>query len=554
MQTAREYLARRLEELRAERTSWVPHWRELNENFSPRRGRFFITDRNKGDRRNKLINNTGLRAARILRSGMMTGSTNPARPWKRLTTTDSDLAEYSAVREWLDIVNRKIDRVFAASNLYKMLPLVYEEAGVIGTAAMLHEEDFETISRFTTLTAGEYMIDTNARGQVNVFAREYQATVYQLVEKFGYENCSPQVRRFYDKGNYSVWVDVAHLIEPASIDSYDAPKLPEKFKYRSIYWEPGRDGLAPNFLQVKGYHEFPAHCPRWDVKAGDIYGSSAGMDALGDAKALQVQEKEKAKAVALMNLPPVNSPASLKNSAISLIPGGVNFTDAQEGVRAVYQVSPRIDHLAADIRITEERINQAFYVDLFMMISNMPGIQPRNIAEIAERQEEKLLQLGPVLENMHDDLLKPLIDRQFNQLVRLSEPGWNGLDDKMVIPPPPPELQGKELKVEFVSTLAQAQRQVALGGTERWVNFVGMLAGLNPEVIDKLDTDEIAETYGEDLGVPGNMIVSDDDVAQIRQQRQQKAQMAEMAQAAMTGVDGMKAGAEAMKAGSEAMK
>ena len=273
MQTAREYLTRRLSDMTAERSSWIPHWIDLNKNFSPRRGKFFITDRNKGTRRNDLINNTGLRAARILRSGMMTGSTNPSRPWKRLTVPDPKLAEFATVKTWLEDVNRTMDRVFASSNLYKALPLVYEDAGVIGTAAILHEDDFDTISRFTTLSAGEYVIDTDDKGRVNAFGREYQATVYQVVEKFGYDKCSQMVKNFYDKGNYSVWVDIAHLIEPASIKSYDIPKLPEKFKYRSVYWEMGRDQTSPDFLQVKGYHEFPVHCPRWDVKAGDVCGS-----------------------------------------------------------------------------------------------------------------------------------------------------------------------------------------------------------------------------------------------------------------------------------------
>lgn len=553
MQTAKEYLANRLEQLRTERSSWIPHWRDLNENFSPRRGKFLMTDRNKGQRRNNLVNNTGLRAARILRSGMMTGSTNPARPWKRLTTVDQDMAEDAAVKGWLEQVNKKIDRVFAASNLYKMLPLVYEDAGVIGTAALLHEEDFETISRFTTLSAGEYMLDTDDRGRVNTFAREYQATVYQVVSKFGLKNCSQQVQDFYNRGDYSTWVDIGHLIEPASIDSYDIPRLPEKFKYRSVYWELGRDELAPQFLQVKGYHEFPVHAPRWDTKTGDVYGSSAGMDALGDAKALQIQEREKAKAIAKMSNPPVNVPAGLQNMPLSLIPGGANFTDNKEGIRAAYQVNSRIDHLTADIQLTEQRINEAFYVDLFLMISNMPGIQPRNEAEIAERQEEKLLQLGPVLENMHDDLLKPLIDRQFNQLVRLSEPGWNGMDDKYIIPPPPEQLQGSELKVEFVSTLAQAQKQVALGGIERWVAFVGGMSQYNADVLDKMDMDEIAETYGEDLGVPADTIVSDDEVEEIRGKRaQQQAQMQQM-EAGLAAVEGMKTGAEVMKTARESI-
>jgi len=546
-ETAREHLDRQIGSMRNERSTWLSHWQELNQNFSPRRGKFMVSDRNKGDRRNKLINNKGVLAVRTLRSGMMTGSTSPATSWFTISVADTELAKFGANKAWLEIVQKKLYRIFAASNLYRNLPLVYEESSVFGTAAMIHEDDFDTISRFTTFTAGEYMIGTNGKGQVDRFAREYQQTVYQLIDKFGLKNVSPQVRNFYDRGDYNVWVDVGHLIEPASIETQDMPKLPEKFTSRSVYYEVGRDALAPDFLQVKGYNEFPVYCPRWDVKAGDDYGFSAGMDALGDAKALQVQEKEKAKAIAKMVAPPMNVPTGMKNSQIGVMPGSPNFTDEKEGVRPAYQINPRVGELIQDIQLTEARIDKAFYVDLFRMISNMEGIQPRNVAELAARNEEALLELGPVVGNNREELKQPLIDRQFNKLVRLSEPGWNGLDDKMIIPPPPPDLQDMELKLEFTGLLEQAQKRIGLGEIERAVSFTGQVAQLIPEVIDKIDGDAVIETYAGDLGVPNNIIASDEKASEKREQRAQKQQQEEAITNAMTAVEGAKGVSEASR-------
>src|SRR5690606_18719190 len=102
--------------------------------------------------------------------------------------------------------------------------------------------------------------------------------------------------------------------------------------------------------------------------------------------------------------------------------------------------------------------------------------QPRNQFEIAERKEEKLLALGPVLENVYNGQLEPVIDRTFAILNRRGE-----------LPPPPPDLEGKELKVEYVSMLAQAQKAVATGGIERGAAFIGNLAAVKPDVLDKLD-------------------------------------------------------------------
>lgn len=542
--TAMDYLNRRLGSMKSERSSWDSHWQDLMDNFSPRRGKFLTTDRNKGNKRNTLTNNTPLFARRVLVSGLMTGITSPARPWFRLSPPDPEMDKFGPVREWLDTAERLMYKVFASSNLYKALPLVYEEAGVIGTSAMIQEDDFDTVTRFTNFTAGEYYLDINGKLKVDTFSREYEMTVHQLIDEFGYDNVSITVQNLYDVGTYSAWIKVNHVIEPVGNMDFEEFKLDKKFKWRSVYYEPGRDGLGTDknkFLRVKGYENFPILAPRWDAKAGDIYGFSPGMDALGDSRALQVQEREKGKAIAKMVAPPTTAPSSLKNTNVSLLPGANNFSDDPNNVfRPIYQVNPRVGELSADINLTEDRINRAFYVDLFLMISRQDDI--RTATEISARQEEKLLQLGPVLEGMHEELLDPLVDNTFHRLLKLSEPGWKDESFPQMLPPPPEEMMGSEVKVDYISVLAQAQKLVSTGAMERWVGFTGQVAGLRPEVLDKVNADAVVEQMANDLGVPNNLVVGEKEVALQRKARAEQEQQA----ASMQNVQGMIAGAEGL--------
>ena len=85
-----------------------------------------------------------------------------------------------------------------------------------------------------------------------------------------------------------------------------------------------------------------------------------------------------------------------------------------------------------------------------------------------------------------------------------------------------------DLKVEFVSTLAQAQRAVGVQAVDRLLGTVGALAGLRPDVVDKLDTDQIVDDYAAMLGVDPTLIVADDEVAQIRQARAEQQQQQQM--------------------------
>ena len=58
--TTRADLLRRWGELKTERSSWMPHWKELSQFLLPRSGRYFIQDRNRGARRhNQIYDSTG---------------------------------------------------------------------------------------------------------------------------------------------------------------------------------------------------------------------------------------------------------------------------------------------------------------------------------------------------------------------------------------------------------------------------------------------------------------------------------------------------------------
>jgi hypothetical protein len=143
--------------------------------------------------------------------------------------------------------------------------------------------------------------------------------------------------------------------------------------------------------------------------------------------------------------------------------------------------------------------------------------------EIQERHEEKMLMLGPILERMNDELLDPLIERTFSIMVKMN-----------IIPPPPPEVQGMNMTIEYVSILAQAQKMIGVGAIEKWVAFVGNLASAKPEVLDLPDFDQAVQVYGDMVGVPPQLQRDQMAVAADRQQRakQQQAQQAmQMAQA-----------------------
>lgn len=519
-----------LSQMETEQSSWRSHWEEIGEQCYPRAGRFSDGSDtvNKGEKVNqKIVNGAPIRALRVFGAGYQGGMTNPARPWFKLGLSDKDLMEYGPVRQWLYQVERLLYEIFARSNTYNTFHNAYLELGAFGTSAFMVTEDYDSVIRCHPFTVGEYYLAMGSDLRVDTCYRKMFMTVRQVVERFGADNCSGTVRAMYDKGNYNQWVPVVHAVEPNTEQDLGRQDWAGK-PFRSTYFE---EGSSDKFLRLAGFEENPIISPRFTVIGSNIYGYSPMMDALGDCKRLQKTETKSLVALDKMVDPPLVGPSALKMAAVNTMPRGITYLDEDNGhgLRSLYDV--RFDIGAAEQKIQQikQDIGEMLYNDLFMMLIQSDRRQI-TATEVAEKHDEKLSQLGPALTRLQEELLDKMIDRAFAVASRAG-----------LIPPAPEEIQGMPLRIEYVSVLAQAQKMSGITAIEQLSGFVGNMAGVNPQILDKFDMDEAVDQYAEMIGVPPNLVVPDEAVAQIRQRRaqaqaaqEQQAQMQGMAQGAKT--------------------
>ena len=523
-----------------DRQSWLTHWKEIADVLLPRRLQYLISDTNKGYRVNqKIVDPTGTLALRHLTAWLMSMISSPAKQWSRLTTHDPDMAEFEAVKNWLYIVTNNMHNVFLRTNLYRVLPQVYRDIAGFGTSAILIEEDLDgNVMRFKSFPLGSYMVSTDNQGKVNTFFREFRMTVRQLLQEFGkkneqgkidFSNFSSQVKTYYDSKQHDKWIDVCNIIMPN--DDWK-PNNPLSKKYVSTYYE-NNAADDDKFLRESGYNYFPVLCPRWEVNGEDVYGSGCpGMDALGEIKELQLLKKRKAQAHEKHVSPPMIASASLRNSVISTLPSGITWVGEREfkdgGLKPAYQVQPDTSGILMDIQDVRQIIKRTFYEDLFLMFAQMGG-ENMTAREVDERHEEKLYILGSVYEGLNTDLFDPLHEIAFDIMNR------QGL-----IPEPPQELQGVPLKIEYLSIMAQTQKLIGTGGIERFNMFAKSVAEINPQSMDKVDTDQMLDVYSDLTSIPPGIVRSDDKVEEIRQARAEAEAQQRNAEAQMMEAKSMK--------------
>jgi len=517
--TKKQAYERRLLSLKQEHNKYIPAYQELSTYINPTRG-IFNGDRTKVGRmidHKKLLSSYGTHALRIFASGLNSGMTSKSSEWFRPTYDNPAYLEIAGAKEALDELKDKMYSILNQSNIYNVLYQAYEEMGQFGPACYMVLEDFDDVVRGRSFTAGEYYLGTDSKGRVNTFGREFEMTVEQLILEFGYESCSLSVQALWDRNDIDSKIKVSHLIEENNqVDGNmaDFRGMP----FRSIYWESG-NSQDDSFLAVRGFKRFPVIAPRWDlITTDDVYGYSPGWHAIGAIKELQKTRYDKLLAQEKYHNPPMMQDSSVTGH-YNKVPGGVTKTSSSvpnSGVWPAYQIELRMDSFIQALEECKDEIDRFYFVNLFLMLMNIDKTN-MTATEVAERQQEKIMMMGPALHRLDEEMLTPMLTLVYGIM-----------EDNGLLPLFPEELQGQAIKIEYTSILAQAQKALGINKIERVLGIVGVAAQMDPSVLDVIDFDEVVRNTAEMEGARSKIVRDKELVASIREQKaqQQEAMMA----------------------------
>lgn len=501
----RDYADKRYSSMMSTRSGQEQPWYEIAGLCMPSRSVQLVevnrVKNRDASRSSSLYDGHSIRAMEICANGMLSGLSSRHQPWFRLTLADKALMNYYPVRLWLDDAEKAMYAALALSNFYEAALSCYLEMAAFGTAACVMQEHRDKVLTFHAMTAGEYAITVGEDLLPDSLGRSYQLSCRQIVERYladsrdssvvHWDRATEAVKTAWNSGNYERLFTVRQLIEP------NAAYLPGKLgaagkKWRSMKWEPGQHEKA-KLLDLDGYHEQSFFAPRWETIAGEIYGTGRGHKALPDMRALQLQAKRKGQATDMAVKPPTMGPPGIDR--VQMLPGRhttVAGVDMAQGIKPIYEIPYQVlSVVGEDVKDARQAIDRMAFVDLFMAITTMDGVQPRTVEEIVRRHEEQLTQLGGAIDRANGEMLQVVIDRVFGILTRGN-----------MLPPAPPEIEGVDLRIDFVSVLAQAQKMLGIGGVERTLGFTGNLAGMLPEVVDNIDGDAVLRDYWERSGAP----------------------------------------------------
>ena len=521
-------LLARLKRMGEQRRQWESHWQELAEYLLPKRADFTTTAQPGGKRTEKQFDATPMQAARGL-AASLDGLLKPkTQRWFSLRAADEALNETHDVKLWLRAAEDRLFNAFyePSARFLQRSAEVDLDLVVFGTGVLfIGERSDESGLLFQSLHLRDSFVGENADGEIDTIFRVLRLTASQAAQKFGAEKLGRRTKEAMDRNREDEEFEFLQAVLPRH--DRDARRADAtNMKFASLIVDIGSEHL----IGESGFRDFPFVIPRWDTASGEVYGRSPGMLALPDIKTLNAMGKTILEAGHKIVNPPLLVPNDGIGANPRTFPGGVTPFDAglllQTGGRP--PITPL--YTGGNIPIGREMQNDMrgqVWSAFFRNVLQLPFDGPQMTAtEILERKAEFMRVIGPTFGRLEADYTGPMVERAFRLMMRAG-----------AMLKPPDALAGADIRFEYASPIAKAQKQIDAAALGKTVADLGALAAQNPAILDNFDDDRVAREIADANGLPQHWIRSSEEVADRRGQREQAAQAQAAGADLMAGAD-----------------
>ncbi len=518
------------------RERWEPLWDEVMQYLWPQMGSMidqtaFMPGEKRGHR---AYDGTPESALDIMVAGLQTGTIPENYPWFDWEMVPPPLNQIKAVKVWLQACRDIALEFLAASNFGMATNLTYRWLTAFGTACKFRAklDDPGKPFGFHVLRLTDCVFFENDKGLVDTLFWEFKTSARNALKRWG-DQAPGACKRAVESGEMDQEFNFLQSIFPR--EDYDGYRFDNKnMPWASWIINPAKVEL----VSESGFRTFPADVPRWEKLddqafaygaqlGGSVYGRGPGIKCLQDMAVLNQQMRSNTIAGQKMVEPAWDIPDDWYERYIDFAPNAQNRSSRRDSSGPKIEplgVPPQAPFALQVQQAQRQMIQQAFHVDVFLTLNNVPAGMTATEAMI--RRQEALT------------ILEPMISRQkVEHLERDLDWIFAVLDEAGYLPPPPDEvfMYGRGIRNVFRSPLFMAQE--ALKATKVLQTYQKAAAivqarGGNQNVLDNLDDDEALRIIVEADGVPADLLLDPAKRDQVRQARlQQQQQMMQEQQA-----------------------
>tara|TARA_R110000824_G_scaffold345160_1_gene531817 strand:- start:1455 stop:3125 length:1671 start_codon:yes stop_codon:yes gene_type:complete len=533
-------LIERAETLESERHNWEQDWQRIADFVLPRKNDI-ITKRSRGENRNqKRYASVGMQSLSMLAASLHGTLTSKAVQWFDLETGNPDMDSNPEIKQYFQDVARFMWMELNSSNFHAQVHELYLDLAAFGTGCMIQEEaaspgdDYDGII-FMSHPIQSYLIEENHHGQVDSVCVKHMMTARQIRDKFGESAMTRDHVAAMNKSPLDQF-EILHWVMPRDGGDDDYTEDASKMPFNSCWVDRGQEEI----IKEGGYQEFPFTVPRWSKSTGDMYGRGPGDTALADIEVLNEATRLELNAWAKTIDPPILVEDDGVIGKVNMRPGKPTVVrDVERSIRP-FQSNANMNFNQIKLGEYRNTIRQAFFADQLELPNR--GSAEMTATEIQVRYDLMQRVLGPTLGRLERELLEPVILRAFRTMVR-----------RGVVPEPPDSLGDVlQINVRYVGPLSRAQKQSEINAFMTFLQEIGMVAQMKPEVLDLIDGDATVRWLHDHHDLPSVVLVQERIVEQRREAKAKQEQALAQQQFQSAGAQDAKTMAQAEGAMQEA--
>lgn len=491
------------------REPWVNLWKTITEFSLPYRSFYAPEDEAAPKELKTLYSSKGVRAANLASSGFQGYTANQQSRWFRLAFSDTMLMGQPGVADWIEDCEDILYSVFNRDGLYNSLGELTPDGHTIGVGYLYTEEDLARKRIvFQCRHPRGICVAENAHSEIDTIFEDDYMTHRAAFQRFG-EALSERAKDNAKRKPFSSII-IRHITMPMDerFRAWGRRDVNPDMPFLSMWYDKTNHAI----LDVGGYWESPYMAWRYAKNAGEVYGRSPAMNALGDIKGANQIVKSTLALAQLISNPTMIADENLEGHD-TLLPNGRIYVSGEQrfepvAIGANYPIA--VDR--------EERVDAAiddhFNVRLYLMLQQAQG--QMTAREVIERMGEKAAVLGYITGRYQTEVLQPLIRRTFNLLFRAGR-----------IPAPPKIVLDARTEagfdINFQGYLAQVQQRFyQTSGLNASIAYISATAQIfGQESLDNIDGDVFMREGLEAAGAPAKVIREIPDVETRRAQRAQ---------------------------------
>jgi hypothetical protein len=536
-------LMRRHDDLKKVKLPWLPLYQSLAMYIFLRKQYFTIEYLKTPFMLNFVFDSTAIHAARMLAATLLGQiMPNPSEYVELVPDADDEDDIDDDTYKMFDRMNNILPRMMTQpeSRLYPSREEQLWDLGVFGISSICVDEqnDINTPLRYYTADAKAMDVDENQFGVIDTVYMEKRENVIKVVDRYGYDNVSKNVRQLYDKRMFDHEIKILHLIEPRH--ERDPMKLGNlDMPWRSIHIEID----TKTVVKESGFKELPIIVSRFFKNSNEIQGRSPAMDALPDIRALNrlVELFEKAGEMSL-DPPRVLSAEDILGAGKTQWGPGVQIVRHFSGRMGTDKIPPvELLPITADLATSNNRIldlrenvKEYFMINYFTDLNNTSR---QTLGEANIRDEKGMFITGSVLNRILTESDVPLTDRSFNILLGKGLFGVipNSVQDILAqMQGQKPKylsdwfirkrMQGKKgYKLNFICPAARLMKLEQAKGMMSLLTSVQQLATWRPDAAFAINTQRAVRIIQETSGAPRDALNTPDEIKRIQDIQNQQA-------------------------------